>query len=110
MREIHNVQEGLGHAPASTPVDVQCLHRLYNGLANALLHDLATPAALQNQPPPLNSAIVRDIAPDDLRSYHPGHEGVSGDGHRYHEAGVPLDNLDSAQGGVAKRCDGIGNH
>ncbi|THX10262.1 hypothetical protein D6D17_03887 [Aureobasidium pullulans] len=54
MREIHNVR--LGHAPASTPVDVRCLHRLYNGLANALLRDLATPAALD-----------------------PGHEGVSGE-------------------------------
>ncbi|TIA08338.1 hypothetical protein D6C80_09267 [Aureobasidium pullulans] len=65
MRETHNVQEGLGHAPASTPVDVQCLHRLYNGLANALPRDLATPAALQNQPPPLGAAIVPDIAPDE---------------------------------------------
>lgn len=80
MREIHNVQEGFGHAPASTPVDVQCLHRLYNGLANALPRDLATPAALQNQPPPLDTAVVRDIASDgDLRSYHPGHEGISGE-------------------------------
>ena len=87
MREIHNIQEGLGQAPASTPVDVRCLHRLYNGLANALLRDLAAPAALD-----------------------PGHEGVSSDGHRCHEAGVSLDNLDSAQGNVAKRCDEVGNH
>ncbi|THW21640.1 hypothetical protein D6D23_06365 [Aureobasidium pullulans] len=111
MREIHNIQEGLGQAPASTPVDVRCLHRLYNGLANALLRDLATPAALQNQPPPLGAAIVPDIAPDEtFEAIIQDMKGSRANGHRYHEVGASLDNLDSAQGNVAKRCDGVGNH
>ena len=46
----------------------------------ALPRDLATPAAFQGQPTPLDAAVVRDIAPDgDLRSYNPGYEGVSGE-------------------------------